>query len=53
VLVPQPVSTARVLSSFTPRLVPPTAVTHGLEAGQSVVGNPNVELSSPLSPDEK
>src|SRR4029453_6811606 len=53
VLVPQPVSCARVLFCVTPRLVPPTAVPHGLEAGQSVVGNPNVELSSPLSPDEK
>jgi len=33
--------------------VPPTAVTHGLDGGQSVVAKPKRELSSPLSPDEK
>jgi hypothetical protein len=36
-----------------PRLVPPTAVTQGLEAGQSVVANPKELDSSPLSPEEK
>jgi len=35
------------------RELPPTAVTHGLEAGQSVVGKPNRLDSSPVSPLEK
>jgi len=34
-------------------LVPPTAVTNGLEAGQSVVVKPSTSDSSLLSPEEK
>jgi hypothetical protein len=57
VLVPdcQPSSKRRVLSWVTPIDVPPTAVTQGLDAGQSgvgvAVGSPAV--SSPASPEEK
>src|SRR5215475_5337680 len=55
--VSQPVSNRYWLLEPTPSDVPPTAVTHGLDAGQSGVaaaafaGLPPV--SSPLSPDEK
>ena len=53
----QPSSKRRLLSAVMPIEVPPTAVTYGLEAGQSGVaeaalaGSPPV--SSPLSPEEK
>jgi hypothetical protein len=36
-----------------PRLVPPTAVTQGLTAGQFGVAKPKSAVSSPVSPDEK
>ena len=55
--VSQPVSNRYCPLAPTPSEVPPTAVTHGLDAGQSGVadaalaGSPPV--SSPLSPDEK
>src|SRR5436190_22115499 len=57
-VVPQPVSNWYAVGSAavpSASVVPPTAVTHGLEAGQSAValaaGPPSV--SSPASPDEK
>ncbi len=57
VLVPdsQPSSNRRVLPAVTPIEVPPTAVTHGLDAGQSGVGvaEGSPPVSSPLSPEEK
>src|SRR5262249_39706414 len=51
--VSQPVSMARVPSAFTPRLVPPTAVSNGSDAGKSADGEPRLATSSPESPDEK
>ena len=53
--VSQPTSKSRVLSCATPSEVPPTAVTKGLEAGQSGVGvaPATPPVSSPLSPEEK
>jgi len=44
---------ARVLELEMPRLVPPTAVTHGLDAGHAGLANPRIEDASPESPDEK
>src|SRR3954451_18639906 len=53
--VSQPSSKSRVFEAVTPMDVPPTAVTQGLDAGQSgvgvAVGSPKV--SSPKSPLEK
>src|SRR5262249_13512437 len=51
-LWPQPVCHAMLLSGFSARLVPPTAVTNGDEAGKSGVLTPNTVVLSPKSPDE-
>ena len=52
-VVSQPVSITRWPFAPMPRLVPPTAVTHGSLAGKSASGCPTLAASSPLSPEEK
>src|SRR4051812_46624545 len=50
---PQPVSPRYPSDCVTPSDVPPTAVTHGLDAGQSTDATPRFATSSPESPEEK